>query len=77
MLTRAFFKAVTHILRSMDDAYIKLLGGETILIKDDIHVVVVGVQGKRVCLGIQAPQEISGHRSEIRERIQNEKKFKF
>ncbi len=47
--------------------------GQTILIGDDIRIVVVSIKRNQVCLGIQAPREITVHRSEIYERIQNEK----
>lgn len=42
--------------------------GESIRIGDDIHVVVVGIQGGKVRLGIEAPQGVNIRRSEIDER---------
>ncbi|MCD6046213.1 MAG: csrA [Gammaproteobacteria bacterium] len=48
--------------------------GETFIIGDDIRVVVIGVNRNQVRLGIEAPLDVSIHRSEIYDRIQNEKK---
>ena len=49
--------------------------GQTIMIGDHIRIVVVAIKRNQVCLGIEAPQEVSVHRSEIYERIQNGKIF--
>jgi len=43
--------------------------GETIIISDNIEVVVLGVSGEQVKLGIVAPREISIHRKEIYDQI--------
>lgn len=48
--------------------------GDSIVIGDNIEVVVLGIQGEQVKLGIKAPKEISVHRKEIYEQIQNENK---
>jgi carbon storage regulator len=48
--------------------------GETLVIGDNIRVVVIGVNRNQVRLGIEAPLDVSIHRSEIYDRIQNEKK---
>lgn len=45
---------------------------ETIMIGDNIEVVVVDIRGDKVRLGINAPPEISVHRKEIWEAIQRE-----
>jgi carbon storage regulator len=45
---------------------------ETIVIQDDIEVVILGVKGNQVRLGIKAPPNVSVHRLEIWNRIQNE-----
>ena len=46
--------------------------GESVAIGDDIKVTVVEIQGKQVKLGVQAPREISVHRQEVYEKIQEE-----
>lgn len=46
--------------------------GESIIIGDNIEVVVIGLQGEQVKLGIVAPKSIAVHRKEIYEQIQQE-----
>ena len=46
--------------------------GESIIIGDDIEVLVIGIQGEQVKLGIVAPRSVSVHRKEIFEQIQME-----
>ena len=46
---------------------------ESIIIGDDIEIVIVDVRGDKVRLGINAPREISVHRKEIYDAIQREK----
>ena len=43
--------------------------GERVFICDDIIVEVMGVQGSRVKLGFQCPQNIPVHREEVHRRI--------
>jgi len=46
---------------------------EVIRIGNDIHIMVVGVQGGQVRLGVSAPQAIPVHRAEIYHKIQEAK----
>ena len=45
---------------------------QSIIIGDDIRIIVVDVRGDQVKLGIDAPKSISVHREEIYEDIQQE-----
>ena len=42
---------------------------ESIIINDDITIVVVEIRGDKVRLGIEAPKEIPVHRNEVYEAI--------
>lgn len=48
--------------------------GESIVISDDIEVVIIGIQGDQVKLGIEAPRSISIYRKEIYDQIQQQNK---
>jgi len=47
--------------------------GETLVIGDDVTVTVLGVKGKRICIGVNAPKNVTVHRNEIYQRIQQQK----
>ncbi|PYI51180.1 carbon storage regulator CsrA [Paenibacillus flagellatus] len=44
--------------------------GESIMIGDDVEVVVLGTEGDSVRIGIKAPKQVQVYRSEIYEMIQ-------
>ncbi len=46
---------------------------QSIMIGDDIEIVVVAVQGGKVRLGINAPRHVPVHRKEVYEIIRREK----
>ncbi len=46
--------------------------GETVMIGDEVTVVVLGVKGNQVRMGINAPRTVAVHREEIFERIKHE-----
>ena len=48
--------------------------GETLVIGDDVKVTVLGIRGHQVRIGIEAPKEVSVHRSEIYDKISTESK---
>jgi len=43
--------------------------GESIIISDNVKVTVLGVEGRQIRVGIDAPKEISVHREEIYNKI--------
>ena len=47
--------------------------GETLMIGDNIEVIVLGVKGNQVRIGVNAPKSVAVHREEIYQRIQDDK----
>ena len=47
---------------------------ESIIIGDNIEVKILGIEGDRVRLGIEAPREVTIHRQEVYDQIQEENK---
>jgi len=45
---------------------------QSIIVGDDVEVVVLEVRGEQVRLGIRAPRSVAVHRKEIYEQIQQE-----
>ena len=45
---------------------------ESIIISDNITVTVIEIRGDKVRLGIEAPKDVSVHRREVYEAIQNQ-----
>ena len=43
--------------------------GESIIIGDNVKVTILGVEGRQIRVGIDAPKEISVHRQEIYDKI--------
>lgn len=47
---------------------------ESIVINDDITIVVVEIRGDKVRLGVEAPKEVTVHRSEVYDAIKRNEK---
>jgi carbon storage regulator len=48
--------------------------GQSIVIGEDVEVVVLEVRGEQVRIGIKAPKHVMVHRKEVYEQIQSETK---
>ncbi|HEC75291.1 MAG TPA: carbon storage regulator [Methylophaga aminisulfidivorans] len=48
--------------------------GESLVIGDDINIIILGVKGNQVRLGIEAPEDVSIHREEIYLKIKSDEK---
>ncbi len=46
--------------------------GEKIVIGDEIKVTILGIKGKQIQLGVEAPSHVPIHRQEVFERIQEQ-----
>ena len=49
---------------------------ESIVIRDDIVVMVVEIRGDKVRLGIEAPKEVTVHRREVYDKIKEDERQK-
>lgn len=47
--------------------------GESLMIGDDVSIIVLGVKGNQVRIGVDAPKSVTVHREEIYNKIQDEK----
>lgn len=47
--------------------------GESIKVGDDVTITILGVKGNQIRIGAAAPSDVSIHRQEIYDRIQQEK----
>lgn len=47
--------------------------GQSLMVGDDVSMVVLGVKGNQVRIGVNAPKDVPVHREEIYQRIQREK----
>lgn len=47
---------------------------ESIMIGDDIEIVIVDIKGDQVKIGVKAPKNVSVHRAEVYQEIQEENK---
>lgn len=48
---------------------------ESLMIRDDVEIVVLSVVGNQVRIGVNAPKDVAVHREEIHEKIQREKRM--
>ena len=48
--------------------------GESIVVNDDITIVVVEIRGDKVRLGVEAPKDVPVHRNEVYEAIRRNQK---
>lgn len=48
--------------------------GESLVINDNIRLTVLGVRGNQVRIGVSAPRDVTVHRQEVYERIQEDDK---
>lgn len=49
---------------------------ESIMVGEEVQIIIVGIRGDTIRLGISAPKCISVHRKEVYEAIQREKAMK-
>lgn len=47
---------------------------ESIVINDEITIVIIDIRGDKVRVGVEAPQEVPVHRREVYDAIQRDKK---
>jgi carbon storage regulator len=49
--------------------------GEALMINDDVRITVLGIKNGQIRFGIDAPKNVSVHREEIYNKIQEEGKY--
>jgi carbon storage regulator len=47
--------------------------GESLIIRDDMKVTVLGISGNQIRIGVTAPREVAVHREEVYNRILRER----
>jgi carbon storage regulator len=72
-LTGLHMQALDHSGKGFEMLILTRRVGETLMIGDEVKVTVLGVKGNQVRLGVDAPRDVSVHREEIYQRIQDEK----
>jgi carbon storage regulator len=60
---------MVHLRRESNMLVLSRQVDETIMIGDNIEIRIVGVRGRQVRLGINAPPEVTVHRKEVWEAI--------
>lgn len=45
--------------------------GQTIVLNNEIEIIIVQIKGKQVRLGVKAPRDTTIHRKEVQEEINN------
>jgi carbon storage regulator len=70
-----YFEILAKELKRKSMLVLSRYTNESIIIDDDIEIVIVKVQGNKVCLGITAPRHIAVNREEVYLKIQNEKEW--
>jgi carbon storage regulator len=62
----------THFIKEVSMLVLSRKKNESIVINDDITIVVVEIRGDKVRLGIEAPKEMPVHRFEVYQSIKSQ-----